>query len=89
MVSDDVVRVPSVQYSTAHIPHHGDHDEKGTGAQAEKGILALSTIQTGSKEVNCVGVLSIFRRISGENRPEAAPLILCNTNHNIDGQLTF
>ena len=32
-------------------------------------------------------MLSIFRRISGENRPEAAPLILCNTNHNIDGQL--
>ena len=32
-------------------------------------------------------MLSIFRRISGENRPEEAPLILCNTNHNIDGQL--
>ena len=32
------------------------------------------TIQTGSsKEENCVGDLSILRRISCENRPEAAP----------------
>ena len=28
-------------FSSHQLQHHGDHDEKSTGAQAEKGILSL------------------------------------------------
>ena len=45
--------------------------KKASVRKQKKGFY--QTIQKGSKEENCVGDLSILRRISCENRPEAAP----------------